>query len=362
MPNGNRYALDLPEMPEGHLAGERQGMYEDPVKGWIPLPPATPELQAFMDAHSGFPWGAVATFVAVAFGGPALQALFSGASGTAGLVSAAQAAESAGAIEGGTTLAANLGGAGALGAGAWPAIGVGVPAVEGGATLAANLGGAGAISAPAFAPAAALGPEGIIEGLGGPGGVAETPGTVGGVELGGAAASVAGSAPSWLSGSLLPVGIQAGAGLLGAALQARAAGKATEAQLKYLREALAYEKERDRYGYATEANRYAALMGETAPYRATGVASNARMADLLGLPGPPTAAPEAPPPTYPTPSLPGVTAPAGTAVPRGQPPGSVPMGPGGSVMMRAPDGSQQQVPREFVEHYTQRGATVIGGA
>jgi len=95
----------------------------------------------------------------------------------------------------------------------------------------------------------------------------------------------------------LRYGLGVGGDLLGSYLQARASGKASDAQLAYYREALAYEKERDaydrkvdeeRYAYDRdlEAGRYGDLRARLAPYVATGTSANDRMAALLGLPVP----------------------------------------------------------------------------
>lgn len=57
---------------------------------------------------------------------------------------------------------------------------------------------------------------------------------------------------------------------------------------------------------------------------------------------------------------PGSAQPRGTA-PTGQPPAGAAPAQGGTVLMRAPDGSQRQVPADRVEEFKKRGATVVGG-
>ena len=176
---------------------------------------------------------------------------------------------------------------------------------------------------------------------------------------------------------------------------ASAAGSiyAAKKQARASKEALAYAKEEDRYRYATEANRYAALMEGSQPYISTGGAADARMAELLGLPAPTASA--YPPPRYPAPPIPGdpandaaarrgklgrvvqavspeyLRAAAEQAASRRGVPGSVPTvaiqttetpptGGGVMVTMQAPDGTIKQVPASEQAHWEARGAQKVG--
>jgi len=130
--------------------------------------------------------------------------------------------------------------------------------------------------------------------------------------------------------------IAAGASAASSAYQAHKAGEAAKLQAKGTADALSYEKERDVYARGTEANRYGALMGQTAPYRGTGEAANTRMGDLLGLP-------PAPPP------------------PAGPPGGAAQPAPAGAmVAMQAPDGTTKNVPASEREHWLSKGAKQVG--
>jgi len=180
--------------------------------------------------------------------------------------------------------------------------------------------------------------------------------------------------------SFIPDIIKGAASLGGALIGASATDKAAELQKQSSDQALAYAKQQDAYKTATEANRYASMVGGLKPYASSGSAAAARQAQLLGLPAPETGPTYAAPPTYPTPPPPGLVnptnAPPGTAIPRTPPqvpnPGPSPFpagggapagagGPGGgTVMMRSPDGkSTQAVPAEAVGHYQGLGATVV---
>ena len=220
---------------------------------------------------------------------------------------------------------------------------------------------------------------GVAAGAGGGGAAAAGGGTAAGVGggfvgpiegaapiVGGAAAA---SAPSWLG----PV-IGAGANLAGTIYGAnKQAGTSAEA--------LKYAKEEDRYRYATEANRYAALMQGSQPFISTGGAADARMAELLGLPAPPKANSVPPPPTYGTPTIPGndgknytpqydprgpiqpgagyglaadkLPAPAQTAT------GGTPAGQMITIQAPGPNGETRQVPASDEAMWIQRGATKV---
>jgi hypothetical protein len=212
---------------------------------------------------------------------------------------------------------------------------------------------------------------------------------------GGTAATVAGVTPgvlkattsSSLTGSdALRYGLPVAGNLIGGVIQARAEGKASDAQMKYLEEALAYQKEQDaytrktdeeRYGYSRdleasrygytrdlEASRYGDYSSRIDPYVQTGTSANDRMASLLGLPARgPAPAMVAPPqrpaaPQAPS-SAPPAASPAAAPVPPTYP---QPIGGGGTVLLQGPDGSQRQVAASQVQHYVDLGATVIQGA
>lgn len=156
--------------------------------------------------------------------------------------------------------------------------------------------------------------------------------------------------------------------VIAAKMASNASKDATAANKASTDAALAYAKQQDLYKTSTEANRYSQQQQQTAPYRASGVASNARMADLLGLPAPTSTSPA--PPTYPVAPLPG--APAQTGPGTFGPSPYVPIPPtykgpapataqaGDLVMMRAPDGTTKQVPRGELDHWTKLGAQQVG--
>ena len=194
----------------------------------------------------------------------------------------------------------------------------------------------------------ALGAAGVGAGAGAGAG-ATTAGATG-ATVAGVGGAAAASSPSWL-GPILGAGIGAGAQLGGAAIAAHGNTEAAKIQDAFAREALAYEKERDKYGSATEANRYAAMMSGLSPYVDTGADADVRMAQLLGLPAPRPRATTAPPPQYATPNLPGTPPTAAPANPAGQT--------AQAVQMRAPDGSTQSVPPDQIAHYEQRGAVRV---
>ena len=92
-------------------------------------------------------------------------------------------------------------------------------------------------------------------------------------------------------GDILRYGLPVAGNLVGGLIEANAQGRASDAQQRYLEEALAYEKEKDQYqrgidaaAIAREEQRYGNYQGRIAPWIANGVTSNDRMAALLGLP------------------------------------------------------------------------------
>ena len=168
---------------------------------------------------------------------------------------------------------------------------------------------------------------------------------------------------------LIAGGVAAGTTIYGEHKKAQASDKALE-----------YAKEEDRYKYATEANRYAALQQGSQPFISTGGAADARMAELLGLPAPPKANYVPPPPTYRTPSVPGDEgrnyAPqydprgpiqpgagyglaADKAPPSGAPSAAQPGGGQQMITMQGPDGSVNQVPASDQAMWESRGAKKV---
>jgi hypothetical protein len=199
-------------------------------------------------------------------------------------VAGAAPAATSGALPAGVTLegtAAGVGGA----AGASTAVGAGGVAggVEAGAT--AGLGSTALAGAGTALPTVAGAGAGIGEFAG--------PIAANG-SMGGGSGTVAGIS----YGDLLKYGVGTGGQIVGSLIQANAAGNASEAQQKYLEEALAYQKESDAYARTTDAARYADTRGDVAkadarygdyqgriaPWIANGTNSNDRMSALLGLP------------------------------------------------------------------------------
>jgi hypothetical protein len=173
-------------------------------------------------------------------------------------------------------------------------------AAAGGSSAAAGAGGAGTLAATATVPTVgALAAGGT--GLAAAGGTAAAAG--GAAAVGGTtAATIAGTGAAAKAGmsyaDLLKYGAPVAGNLVGGLIQANAAGKASDAQQKYLEEALAYQKESDAYARTTDAARYADTRGDVAkadqrygdyqgrilPFIQNGTSSNDRMAALLGLP------------------------------------------------------------------------------
>lgn len=204
----------------------------------------------------------------------------------------------------------------------------------------------------------------------------------GGAATGGAAAGLGATAARTaatsgnLAGDVLRYGVPVAGSVIGSLIQAHAQGTATDAQQKYLEEALAYEKSRDAAAIALEANRYSNYSANVAPYLATGASANTRMAGLLGLPASSAAAdvskPAAPggSPTAPISPIvrpPGVSGPgpsdmhlmSDTPAPTAAGPPAA--SPGQMILMRAPDGSTRSVPANQLQHWLSVGATQVGG-
>ncbi len=144
-------------------------------------------------------------------------------------------------------------------------------------------------------------------------------------------------------------------------IQAKAAGDASEAEQKYLEEALAYAKQKDAGNISREAGRYGDYKGNISGYLANADASGSRMAQLLGLNVPPrtltTQGAPAPlvnsnPLFAPTTNIaPGADIPLAPAVtsryaqPQA-PPAQQPM-----ITVQAPDGRTQQYPASTLAHW-----------
>jgi len=111
-----------------------------------------------------------------------------------------------------------------------------------------------------------------------------------------------------------------------------------------------------------EQQRYGDREGRLAPWRATGISANSKMASLLGLqPTPATSAPTmtnnaTPPQAWATP-VPMTSTPATSTVNAEVMPdrAAAPE----LVTMRAPNGQTKTVPADQVAHYTQRGGQVV---
>jgi hypothetical protein len=166
-----------------------------------------------------------------------------------------------------------------------------------------------AATAPTGASAASSAP--VLEGVAAGGGGAATTVPIGtaAAELGPstaaniAATQAAISVPSSLApvvtaatsgvsyGDLLKYVVPTAGNLIGGIIQSKATGAASDAQQKYLEEALAYQKEQDTYNRnrqagldAQEVQRYGAYQGRIGGFIANGQNSNDRMSALLGLP------------------------------------------------------------------------------
>lgn len=157
----------------------------------------------------------------------------------------------------------------------------------------AAAGGAGAASGASAAGAAGAGAAGAAAGAGGAVGS--------GLGLGGGIAAAGGGAS--LVGDILRYGVPTAGSVIGGLIQAKATGAASDAQQKYLEEALAYQKEQDTYnrqrqatldaqnvsrynfGVQQEGGRYADYTSNIAPFIGAGQGASAKMASLLGLSG-----------------------------------------------------------------------------
>jgi hypothetical protein len=374
-------------------------------------------------------WKGLPTWAKTAIVAGAVVGTAGAAGAFAGGAGAASAAGGAGGTLAGTSTVPAIGAlAGGVASGAVPAAAAGVGTAATAAGLSAGVGSGvgatglagGALPSTTLAGSSTLGGTGFV---GGAAGVGPTSSYVSRLAtLGGD--SGGGGAMSGLGGDAARYGLQYGGNLAGQLIQAHAAGKASDAQQKYLEEALAYQKEQDTYirtrqtGLdAQEVSRYGDYQGRIAPFIANGTSSNDRMAALLGLParsggssgssggnsmpGDPIAyadrlsaadklkvdallkasnSNDNPAYWY------GVNAQHGgfdatgadwnqhrisigdgvgkgyAGAPTAPPTAQTPMSPASTAMvtMRAPDGSQKSVPQSQVAAYTAKGATVIG--
>ncbi len=195
--------------------------------------------------------------------------------------------------------------------------------------LSALAGGGGAAAAGA-AGSSAL-PAGI--------GIGETGATVGLGSLGSTlaptvAAGASGGLWSKLAVPLLTTGIASGTNLVGTKMQVDAKKKAAELEAQAAEQALQWEK--DVYQQRRE---------DLAPAIGVGGRATLALGDLMGIPTP-VGGYHAPPPPGTVPAAPAAAAPATPAAPQG-------------VRMRAPNGQEQLVPPDQVQHYTQLGAQVV---
>jgi len=288
---------------------------------------------------------------------PALTGGGGAAGGTAALgpTSAASMANTA-AIAGGSTVPASLAAPGLAAAGGAGGAAAGTAAATLGPSTPESMAATQAVlhgsTVPASLSNAGVPGSSVLGGLGKVGNWLSTPG-------GGEALSVAG-------------------GLIGAGIQAHGQTKAAEIQAAYLREALAYEKQRDAYLQNLEAGRYADISHRLQPYQDMATTTGDRLAKLLGVnPAsytygtPEGAASSSMPPAQPSPTAPTIppgydqrgpgtpgSYPTGVAVPRGATtPNPVPSQ---LVMVRAPTGETRQLDSQTAQLAVQKGATIVG--
>src|SRR5262252_3390165 len=125
------------------------------------------------------------------------------------------------------------------------------------------------------------------------------------------------------TGALIGLGIASAAGgVASSAIQAHAAGKAAQQQQQAADRALALQQQM-----------YQQTRSDLAPYMGAGNQGLTSLTSLLGVGGGPQAGMSGPPP---------------------------PLGQGATVLLRAPDGTQQAVPAALAGHYLSRGATRVG--
>ncbi len=173
-----------------------------------------------------------------------------------------------------------------------------------------------------------------------------------------AAAKVAASGGALTAENILRYAVPVAGGIIGSVIQAKAAGDASDAEQAYLKEALAYAKEKDAGNIAREGGRYSDFTGNIAPYVQGGNAAGSRMQSLLGisapLPSTQTTSRYAPMPTAPQTAMP---QPTPVQQPQAAPAPQQPM-----VMVQAPDGSTKQVSQRDADYYVTKGAKILQGA
>lgn len=218
-------------------------------------------------------WEKIAIGAGIAVAGYFLAPAVIAALGGAGPATATATAAAAGDTAAASTLTAAGATLGGVEAGA--TAGLGAVALPGAGTALGAAGAAAGAAVPALASAATV-PTAAGTVAGGAGATA-----AGAAALPTAAATATGSG---LTGDLLRYGVPTAGSIIGGIIQANAAGNASDAQQKYLQEALDYEKNKDAAAIALESQRYSNYSGNIAPYVANGTAAGGRMASLFGLP------------------------------------------------------------------------------
>lgn len=202
------------------------------------------------------------------------------------------------------------------------------PAVQGGSTLAANLGlGSALPGVSAVLPSAAT--AGSVGSLA----PALTSGTSASSLFAAPATQTAKAASSWLLPSLFNTVIPTAGSIVGTVLQSNANKNAAKLEAEGIDKALAFEKQQ-----------YGDLVGRLDPYIQSGATSTDRMAQLLGLPAR----------TQTTATLPAKqTTPTMAQLPIQQPAQAL------TVRLQAPDGSIREKPVNELEKWLQKGAKVV---
>lgn len=160
-------------------------------------------------------------------------------------------------------------------------------------------------------------------------GAGATPGASGGGGMG-----FFSSIGKFLGSNLGQQAIETGGQLVGGAMQARAAGQATDAQLAAQREALQFEKDI-----------YANDVRDFAPYQAAGNQSIGRLSELAAAPRPSMTSGD----IYGSGSIPRTGRPMGGSI-------SGMAGQTQRVMLQAPDGTTKEVDAGQAEHFMRLGA------
>jgi hypothetical protein len=262
----------------------------------------------------------------------------------AGGVGAGIAAPAIGAALGGGGAATGGGAGGTAATGGWGSTEFLGPAVEG-----AGAGGAGAVPAAAAT---------TVEDLFASGSAIPNVGAAGNTLADIAANSGGGGgASSWLTKLLgkdttIPALANIFGNIYAANKQAGASADALAQQQKQFDEAIAATREEQTYNR----NQYGDYLGRLAPYKAAGDDANYREAQYMaqpsasgGFPARSSVAPPAP--------MQG-SGPAADVVPPVRPPGGTTQP--ATTRLRAPDGTEQDVPTAQVQHYLDQGATVVG--